>query len=175
MSDTVRGLFYYLSTQGGHYNVKKTRMRLLEINKGTSVNVEFETVINDGEHKQRTHFSTLGRFYIKNKQMFLQFKEEQNESGDVNQIIKIDHPHHVTVLRKGAVSMMQKFMIGKETEGTYRSSLGTMLMNTYTSHIQVKLDEDKALGSIQLSYRLHMQQQYAGNYHVTINFRRNYE
>lgn len=131
-----------------------------------------ETKITDGENSQVIDLLTEGRLFRKANGLYLQFKEENEENGAVNQIIKIDDAGTVTVIRQGAVAMKQLFLQGEKSEGVYRSPFGTMLMNTNTNDVRISIDENKTIGTVQLSYQLHMQSEYAGNYDVTINFRR---
>lgn len=142
-------------------------------NEAVLVAVTIDTYIIDGEHEQTTSLSTKGKLFRKNDSLYLQFKEEDNqEVGEVNQVIKIDENKAVTVLRQGAVSMKQLFLTGEKTEGVYRSQFGTMLMDTNTNDIKIHIDEQQIKGSVQLFYQLHMQYEFAGNYEVTIKFRR---
>ena len=143
------------------------------MNEGIAVVVKMNTEISDGNRKETVHFTTDGRLFKKNNSVYLQFKEENKENGEVNQIVKVDDHRSVTVLRQGAVSMKQLFIVDEKTEGVYRSPFGTMLMDTNTNNIHIKINEQEARGEVQLNYQLHMQHEFAGNYHVTINFRRN--
>ncbi|OIJ11780.1 hypothetical protein BKP37_15180 [Anaerobacillus alkalilacustris] len=139
---------------------------------GNSVTIEMKTDITDGDQKHSSNFQAEGKLFRKNNSLYLQFKEDNKEIGAVNQVVKIDNQQSVTVLRQGAVSMKQQFLIREKTEGVYRSQFGPMLMDTYTKHIKLEIDEQQAIGTVQLSYQLHMQHEFAGDYEVTINFRR---
>jgi uncharacterized beta-barrel protein YwiB (DUF1934 family) len=145
---------------------------LVAINEGVAVLVTMDTSISDGENQETVHIATDGRFFKKNGHFYLQFKEENQEMATVNQIVKIDASHEVTVIRQGAVSMKQPFQLARKTTGVYRSQYGTMLMETMTNRVDIQLDEQIAIGTIQLAYQLHMQHQFAGDYLVTIKFRR---
>ena len=145
----------------------------MTINEGISVLVTMNTDISDGNNKETVRFTTDGRLFKKNNNVYLQFKEDNKETGEVNQIVKMEDNDTVTVLRQGAVSMKQLFIVDEKTEGVYRSPFGTMLMNTSTKDIHIEINEQEAVGKVQLSYQLHMQHEFAGNYNVTINFRRN--
>jgi uncharacterized beta-barrel protein YwiB (DUF1934 family) len=147
-------------------------MKTLASTEGALVSVIMKTLISDGDQKQVIDLSTEGRLFRKANGLFLQFKEDNEEIGTTNQIIKIDETGTVTVIRQGAVSMKQLFLQGETTEGVYRSPFGTMLMNTMTNHIGTDINEKEAVGIVQLSYQLHMQSEFAGDYEVTINFRR---
>ncbi|QOY37278.1 DUF1934 domain-containing protein [Anaerobacillus isosaccharinicus] len=142
---------------------------------GTLVSVAMKTQITDGDQKQVIDLSTEGRLFRKASGLYLQFLEENQDVGPVNQIIKIGENSTVTVIRQGAVSMKQLFIQGEKTEGVYRSKFATMLMTTQTRKCHVDIKEDEALGNVQLSYQLHMQSEFAGDYKVTINFRRKNE
>ncbi|MCT8140061.1 DUF1934 domain-containing protein [Anaerobacillus sp. CMMVII] len=139
---------------------------------GTLVSVAMKTQITDGDLRQVNDLATEGRLFRKASGLYLQFKEDNQDVGPVNQIVKIDENSAVTVIRQGAVSMKQLFLQGEMTEGVYRSSFGTMLMNTTTNKIRTNIDEETGVGSVQLIYQLHMQSQFAGDYEVTIDFRR---
>jgi uncharacterized beta-barrel protein YwiB (DUF1934 family) len=141
---------------------------------GTLVSVSLKTQITDGDQNQVFDLSTEGRLFRKASGLYLQFKEENQEVGPVNQIVKIGESGTVSVIRQGAVSMKQLFIEGEKTQGVYRSTFATMLMNTTTKQINIDITEKEGLGSIHLSYQLHMQSEFAGNYEVTINFRRKY-
>lgn len=139
---------------------------------GTLVSVAMNTQITDGDQKQVINLSTEGRLFRKASGLYLQFKEDNQDVGPVNQIIKIGENSAVTVIRQGAVSMKQLFIQGENTEGVYRSTFATMLMTTHTRKCHIDIKEDEAIGSVQLSYQLHMQSEFAGDYEVKINFRR---
>ncbi len=139
---------------------------------GIAVSVTMKTRITVGDESQVNDLSTEGKLFCKENGFYLQFKEEIAEVGTVNQIIKIDAENAVTVLRQGAVSMKQLFLQGETTEGVYRSPFGAMLMNTKTKQIDVKIVDHQQSGTIQLSYQLHIQSEFAGDYEVTITFRR---
>lgn len=139
---------------------------------GTLVSVVMKTQITDGDQRQVNDLATEGRLYRKASGFYLQFKEDIQDVGPVNQIVKIDENNAVTVIRQGAVSMKQLFLQGEKTEGVYRSTFATMLMETHTNRMNIEINEDEGIGSVQLSYQLHMQSEYAGDYDVTINFRR---
>lgn len=139
---------------------------------GLAIHVDVKTEIKDQDDLQVIHISSTGRLYKKNDSLFVQFKEESKEQGVINQVIKVDTNNAVTVLRQGAVSMKQTFVVNEMTEGVYRSQFGTMLMETMTKECRVELCEKDYYGTITLNYQLHMQKQFAGNYTVTINFRR---
>jgi uncharacterized beta-barrel protein YwiB (DUF1934 family) len=149
-------------------------MNYLANQEGTLVSVALKTQITDGAQKQVIDLSTTGRLFRKASGLYLQFKEENQEVGLVNQIVKIDESGTVTIIRQGAVSMKQLFIQGETTEGVYRSPFATMLMKTSTNRVDISINENEGLGSVQLSYQLHMQSEFAGNYEVTINFRRKY-
>lgn len=144
----------------------------MAIDEGVTVSVIMNTQIKDGENEETVKIATNGKLFKKNTSLYLQFKEERQELGSVNQIIKIDDCNEVAVTRQGAVSMKQRFLLGEKTSGIYRSPLGEMLMETKTTSIAIKINEQQVEGSIKISYQLHMQHQFAGNYHVSIIFRR---
>lgn len=142
------------------------------INEGVAVSVIMNTQIKDGENEETVQIATDGKLYKKNNSLYLQFKEERQELGSVNQIIKIADNNEVAVTRQGAVSMKQRFLLGEKTAGIYRSPLGEMLMETKTTSVETDIIEQQMAGTINLTYQLHMQHQFAGNYHVSIIFRR---
>lgn len=144
----------------------------MAINEGVAVSVTMDTSISDGENQETVHIATVGKLFKKNASLYLQFKEESQEEGTVNQIVKIDTSKEVTVIRQGAVSMKQSFQLACKTEGVYQSQFGAMLMETKTTSIDIQINEQKAVGTIQFSYQLHMQHEFAGDYHVSIEFRR---
>lgn len=142
---------------------------------GIAVSVDMKTQITGGEQEQVIAITAEGRIFQKDLGVYIQFKEQSEEVGAVNQVVKIEDEQSITIIRQGAVSMKQLFLQGKKTEGVYRSPFGPMLMNTETNYIKVNIDEQKVEGTIQLSYQLHMQDEFAGNYDITIQFRRNDE
>lgn len=135
-----------------------------------------KTSIRDGDVNETVEFASSGIYYKKGALLYLQFEENLKEVGNVSQLVKIDmDKQEVTVLRKGDVAMRQLFIVNKKTEGTYRSQFGTMLMETSTERIYLQIDEANTRGTIELTYTLQMQEQFAGHYYATINFRRNME
>lgn len=142
-------------------------------NEVVSVSVQLRTKITGGENEQVIESIADGRLYYKEQGLYLQFKEEMEEVGIVNQIVKVEGNDTLTIIRQGAVSMKQLFQQGKKTEGVYRSQFGPMMMNTNTTHMQFDVDQKANVGKIHFSYQLHMQDEFAGNYDVTITYRRN--
>ncbi|RXJ02736.1 DUF1934 domain-containing protein [Anaerobacillus alkaliphilus] len=140
---------------------------------GIAVSVNMKTQITGGEEEQVITLSADGRIFKKDVGLYLQFKEETEEVGSVNQVVKLDDNQTITIIRQGAVSMKQLFQQGIKSEGVYRSPFGIMLMNTETKYININIDEQKVEGTIRISYQLHMQDEFAGNYDITIQFRRN--
>lgn len=144
----------------------------MAINEGVTVSVIMNTQIKDGENEETVQIATDGKLFKKNNSLYLQFKEERQEQGSVNQVIKIEDNNEVAVTRQGAVSMKQRFRLGETTTGVYRSPLGEMLMETKTTSVASDINEQQMAGTINMSYQLHMQHQFAGNYDVSIIFRR---
>lgn len=154
---------------------KRLRVGTVITKDGIAVAVSMKTEITGGEAEQVITTAGDGRIFRKDSGLFLQFKEQSEEVGSVNQVVKLDDSQSVTIIRQGEVSMKQLFLQGKKTEGVYRSPYGIMLMTTETKNIHIAIDEQEVKGTIQLSYQLYMQDEFAGNYGVTIQFRRKNE
>lgn len=130
------------------------------------------TIIDRSEQNvEEIKIHTIGNLYKKGDRIFIQFEESDQDYGKVNQVIKVEQSKRITIHRHGTVSMKQEFREGHRTEGVYQTSFVQLFMETLTKTVSVEINENME-GSIFFTYLLTIQNEFAGNYDVKINFRR---
>ncbi|MBM7704094.1 DUF1934 family protein [Metabacillus iocasae] len=132
-----------------------------------AVQIRIVTDIRDGHRKETTAMSAKGMYYKKGETIYLAYKEKQ-EVGEIQTIVKVSE-QEVSVTRSGAVKMKQVFRKRELSESTYISPFGRMDMKTLAHNIEYKQMNKK--GRLFMTYDLHMQGDYAGNYALTITFK----
>ncbi|WP_157812085.1 DUF1934 domain-containing protein [Alteribacter populi] len=140
---------------------------------GLAVHINMKTKIQDQGHSDTNTINTMGRMLTKGDITYLRFEEPQEEGESVErtmQTVKIQQGE-MTVIRKGAMNMNQRFVSGVETEGTYQSPYGPMRMRTNTKNVRFLWDETSKQGEIQLQYSLTLQGDYAGEYDMRVSLK----
>ncbi|MBU9714891.1 DUF1934 domain-containing protein [Evansella tamaricis] len=145
-----------------------------------SVTIEMTTTIKDGPQSNTNVIHAKGELIRKGATTFIRFEEpslsssaeemSSQETMSTTQIIKIDQ-QEISVSRKGAVSMNQRFIQGKTTEGMYQSPYGKMAMRTNTKEATYSWDPDHKQGIIGLNYNLHLQGENAGDYIIHVKLK----
>ncbi|MDG5787371.1 DUF1934 domain-containing protein [Evansella sp. AB-P1] len=140
--------------------------------KGKPIQIKMKTTIRDGSQKDTTELNAKGHIFHKGSAMFLRFQEplQEGQNKTTMQTMKIQK-NELIVLRKGAVTMNQRFVSGISTEGTYQSPFGIMTMETKTKEIVFNWDNEKHQGSLKLRYSLRLQGSKAGNYEMQVKFK----
>jgi uncharacterized beta-barrel protein YwiB (DUF1934 family) len=133
------------------------------------IKIRFRSEQKSGKEIEVSEFATEGNLYKKENFDYLQFKEVINDIGDVNTIIKISKAE-VNILRKGSISMNQKFLLNETTTGIYRTPYGPIDMETSTSQIQYAYDVTRNKGTFILKYKMAIQKQQVGNHQIRIDF-----
>jgi uncharacterized beta-barrel protein YwiB (DUF1934 family) len=135
----------------------------------TPITLEVVTVIKDGKRKEESVTKAKGTLYEKADTTFIMYEDEL-EVGKVSNTVKIIN-NEITIIRRGAVSMRQQFLQGKETEGVYQSPLGTMGMVTKTKRTKFHWNPITHFGKVDLSYELILQDQKVGTHTVTLKLK----
>ncbi|MFA9559911.1 DUF1934 domain-containing protein [Evansella sp. AB-rgal1] len=151
---------------------------MVESTKGLPVSIHMKTTIRDGSQRETNTITADGQFYEKGDTTFIRFQEPPLETNTADnsdepitmQTLKIQKDE-MTVLRKGAISMSQRFLPGVTTEGVYQSSFGHMPMTTKTKEVTFQWNKIKREGSLVLRYSLHLQGAKAGEYDMRVTIK----
>jgi uncharacterized beta-barrel protein YwiB (DUF1934 family) len=95
----------------------------------------------------------VGVFQQKETLAVLTYKEEIEGHGTVNTLITIQSGK-VSIKRKGAVSMHQKFRLQHPTENVYQHPHGNIHMETYTDQMTYIPPESEKSGRLRLEYNV---------------------
>lgn len=136
----------------------------------TPVNVNLTSEIELNDTTEKTTLITSGQLYHKKNADYLHYEEIIEEIGSVKTIIKIKQEGAV-IMRSGAVSMSQTFLLQQTTEGTYQSPYGPLSMKTTTETIDYQWSERSLQGEFQLNYQLNLQGEHAGTYQINIKLK----
>ncbi|MDQ0257395.1 uncharacterized beta-barrel protein YwiB (DUF1934 family) [Evansella vedderi] len=142
----------------------------MEGTRGIPVAIHMETTIRDGVHKESNELSATGLLFKRGVTTFVRFEEPVEDDGRATmQTLKIQE-NEMSVSRKGALTMNQRFIPGTVTEGMFHSPYGQMAMRTDTKDMDFQWNELLKVGTLRLRYSLHLQGSIAGDYdmHVTI-------
>ncbi|WP_035187487.1 DUF1934 domain-containing protein [Alteribacter aurantiacus] len=142
---------------------------------GLLVHIHMKTQINDSGRKETNTVNATGRLLSKGDVTYLRFEEPVEEGLDKTmQTLKVQQGE-MSVIRKGAVNMNQRFITGVETEGTYHSPFGPMRMLTDTKNVRFLWDESANRGEIRLNYSLTLQGEFAGDYDMRVTLKEDKE
>jgi uncharacterized beta-barrel protein YwiB (DUF1934 family) len=122
-----------------------------------------------GDEAEKHHTNTDGMLIHKGEATYLQYKEEIEGAGSVNNVIKITNDG-ILIIRSGSVSMKQKFLIGQTTKGMYDSPYGQLWMETKTDKMNFRYNQQKKEGDLLLSYGLVLQGEDTGKHTIKISF-----
>jgi uncharacterized beta-barrel protein YwiB (DUF1934 family) len=143
--------------------------RLKQVQGKFPINIKFRSEQKNGNEHEISEFTTEGVLYQKANFDYLQFKEVINEIGTVNTIIKISK-EEVSILRKGSISMNQKFILNEATTGIYQTPYGPIDMETETTNITYSINDVLKKGEFDIAYKMTIQTEYVGNYKIRIDF-----
>ncbi|MFB5664180.1 DUF1934 domain-containing protein [Alteribacillus sp. HJP-4] len=134
----------------------------------TPVAVQMTTNIRQKEEKDQIRLEAKGVLYQKNNWTYVTFKEELEDIGEVQTVLKVGESE-ITVLRSGSVTMKQQYHYGERTEGTYETPYGKLSTEADTDQLAVMWSDTGKTGRIQFGYDLTLQGTVAGRYDVTIS------
>ncbi len=134
------------------------------------VEVDLHTKIIGSGGAEDTKLSSNGTLHRKNDAVYLRYEEVINETEKVGTTIKI-LADEITIIRKGAVSMRQRFSPGTEKEGTYESPYGPIPISTKTDKIDFDWNEKVQTGYLSMDYQVLFQGEEAGYHHMLIKLR----
>ncbi|PYZ91590.1 hypothetical protein CR194_18315 [Salipaludibacillus keqinensis] len=139
---------------------------------GLPVSVQMKTTIKDGKRKEIHTMEATGNLYQRGELTVLRFSEpkEENDEASTTQTVKLNRGE-MSVQRKGAITMNQRFVPGIETEGMYHSQFGPMSMLTDTSEVNYNWDKEAREGWIALRYTLVLQGSQTGNYDMYVKIK----
>ncbi|WP_280770474.1 DUF1934 domain-containing protein [Salipaludibacillus daqingensis] len=139
---------------------------------GLAVTIEMKTTIKDGKRKEVHTMEATGELFQRGQLTVLRFSEpkEEGQEQSTTQTVRLTD-EGMTVQRKGAITMNQRFIPGVETEGMYHSAFGPMSMRTDTSKIDYDWDQDAQEGFIVLQYALELQGSDTGNYDMYVKIK----
>lgn len=139
---------------------------------GRAVNIEMKTTIKDGKRKEIHTMEATGELLQRGKLTVLRFSEPKDEDQEqtTTQTVRLSLDG-MTVQRKGAITMNQRFLPGVTTEGMYHSAFGPMSMRTDTTKVDYNWDQDTLEGYIVLKYNLELNGSDTGNYDMYVKIK----
>ncbi|CAM3769875.1 DUF1934 domain-containing protein [Alkalicoccus chagannorensis] len=135
------------------------------------VDISIQTTIRDGGQRERHTMETNGELIWRGGLLALQFDEpvEEGEPQGTSQVMQL-RDGRLSVKRKGAVQMDQRFVEGEKTRGMFTSQAGPMQMETDTKELQYDWDDMQSRGTILLVYVLRLAGQKTGTYTMKVTF-----
>ncbi|WP_181186154.1 DUF1934 domain-containing protein [Alkalicoccus urumqiensis] len=134
------------------------------------VAIRIQTTIRDGKQRERHTMDCEGELMWRGSLLVLRFQEPHEEETDrTHQTMQL-RDGRLSVQRKGAVEMNQRFVEGVKTEGTFTSAAGPMLMETDTETVDYTWNEAEQQGRINLVYVLRLAGQQTGTYSMVVTF-----
>lgn len=140
---------------------------ILMASAGSPVTIELNTTITDGDRRETHTMNAEGKLYRRGSLTVIRFEEPKDDPANeaTLQTVKLSGAE-LSVNRKGHVSMQQRFVEGLETEGSYQSPYGKIVMNTETHEVNYAWDEVRCQGYFELRYTLIIQGGAVGDYHL---------
>lgn len=143
----------------------------MEKTNGMHVNIKLSTRINAHGKMEENSFTTIGQIFYKGTSTYIKFDEPSANREDLTKQTIRFQQDHFTVIRNGAVSMNQQFVLGKETKGLFRSPYGVMEMKTKTKELSFHWDEEIGEGIGRIRYILYLQNEHAGEYDLKLTIK----
>ncbi|MDQ0214184.1 uncharacterized beta-barrel protein YwiB (DUF1934 family) [Oikeobacillus pervagus] len=138
--------------------------------KKTPVKIHLKTTIEQEDEKETIELALFGQYYQKGNNSYLKY-EEVHEEGTVQTIVKMSE-QQALILRNGAIKMRLPFQLEGTLNGSHESPFGTLLLTTRTNELAHHTYTDIPInGEFQISYQLMMQEQIAGNYTMSIQYK----
>jgi uncharacterized beta-barrel protein YwiB (DUF1934 family) len=134
-----------------------------------SVALAISSEVHFSGEKEKHYTETDGKLYKRGDVTYLQYKEEIEGAGSVNNVIKITNAG-ILIIRSGSVSMKQKYLIGQTTKGMYDSPYGQLWMETTTHEMNFRWNQQNQTGDLKLAYELVLQGEHTGTHRIKINF-----
>jgi uncharacterized beta-barrel protein YwiB (DUF1934 family) len=119
----------------------------------------------EGEWDETIH-QYAGRYVEKANAWYITYTEQMEGIGDVATTLRLGQGS-VTLIRQGSVSTRQQFEKGKSTHSVYQSPYGPFDMETHTSKLRIRYEQEKPI-DVEIAYQLWMNGQYAGEHQLTI-------
>lgn len=119
----------------------------------------------EGEWEETTH-SYPGKCVQKASAWYLTYTEQVEGAGEVSTTLRLTEKS-ITLVRQGGVSTRQQFEKGASTHSSYQSPYGPFAMETHTNKLRIRYEKEMPL-SVELSYQLWMNEQYAGEHELSI-------
>lgn len=137
--------------------------------KRSIVDIELRTVIDRNGEKEMSIVKQTGEYIKKNEVEILTFTEQRDDIGSIRNYITIQN-NRVTIRRSGAISMNQKFEVGKKSESLYRHPYGTLHFQIETKTLKRKKRMKHKLGEIVITYKAVINGIEEQNHHLTLTF-----
>lgn len=119
--------------------------------KGTKVELELHTTIDDQGQLEETTVKQTGLLYQRNNMDVLTYEEKVDDGQVVNNLLTIQS-NKVSVKRTGPVSMHQQFDMNRITENVYQHPHGNLHMETTTHSYDYRPLDKHTSGLLQLYY-----------------------
>lgn len=135
--------------------------------------VSFKSEIELNEETVVNEFTSLGELNEEGNSLRLNFEEPGYEGFEdsVNSEIIIQ-PEYVVLSRSGAVQMQQSFVKGQLSDGIYDTPFGRLQTLARTHDVEYDWNTQEKQGHLHFQYDFFMNDEPAGNFDVTVEFRK---
>lgn len=94
-----------------------------------------------------------GQYYYRGGKHYVRYIDEVlDKEAKTSTVLKFS-PESLVLLRKGAVELEQRFAVGKETKGEYRTRYGSLDLSVETDRLDINYDPVSG-GQIDVSYEM---------------------
>lgn len=133
------------------------------------VKLEITSLISDQQGQERYEVSVPGSVHQKGEFTYLQYKEKNDEVGNVPILIKIGSDE-VIIHRKGPLAIRQQFVAGKETAGIYQTPFSNLPFVIHTEGWDFHLDHSE--GMLTIHYQMMFEGSMKRKHQLMIKFRK---
>ncbi|CAH1850846.1 DUF1934 domain-containing protein [Convivina intestini] len=135
-----------------------------------TVQVDLTTQIWQDSGDEKFDFHLPGQLIIRNGTAYLSYTEQLPDQSDTEVRFKLK-PQQVGLTRTNENTTHLSFKAQQDQETVYQTAAGPMVLNTYTTGLDLALDQAKGAGQLLLEYVLSSQGQVVGRYRVDLQFK----
>lgn len=140
------------------------------MSKNVSISLKNLQKIVDDNEQQQINNNYQGEFYIKNKKLYLSYKDNAEGMDGAQTIVKIDpERERVLLLRQEPAAMKQDFISGQKQEGYFKTAYGEIKIAVKTKRLEMEISEDSGL--IRINYQVFLGGELNAEHHLKINYK----
>lgn len=140
------------------------------MSKNVSISLKNLQKIVDDNEQQQINNNYQGEFYIKNKKLYLSYKDNAEGMDGAQTIVKIDpERERVLLLRQEPAAMKQDFISGQKQEGYFKTAYGEIEIAVKTKRLEMEISEDSGL--IRINYQVFLGGELNAEHHLKINYK----